>query len=75
MCQELCTPIEKTRCTDHHRRREMFVCYAWVVECWVTGKKKKQCILFWIVIFSTDEKSEEKKFYLGPNFVTGKTFP
>lgn len=70
-CQELCNPILKTHCTDHHRRKEMFICYAWVVECWVIEKKS---VYIGFVIFSIEEKSEEKLF-LGSDFVTGKMFP
>lgn len=73
-CQELCNPILKTHCTDHHRRKEMFICCAWVVECWVIEKKNYTFFFFGFVIFSIEEKSEEKLF-LGLNFVTGKKVP
>lgn len=50
----------------------MFICYAWVVECWVIEKKK--CTSLDLLSFLLI-KYQKKKIYLGLNFVTGKMFP
>lgn len=49
----------------------MFICYAWVVECWVI---ENTCTFLNLSSF-LQIKYQKKKIYLRLNFVTGKKFP
>lgn len=49
----------------------MFICYAWMVECWVI---EKMCTFLDLSSF-LQIKYQKEKIYLGLNFVTGKKFP